>query len=165
MRMLAALLSLCAALGAQTPKECWKNRYYGRNAEADKWFEKAAKQGLPDAQFYLGLSLLIRNDATQATELHRKAAESGNAEAMYYFGQALERGEGVPKNEVSALMWFNLAAARQSMFRSIAAINRDNLAKRLSREEVVEAQKLSSAWKPGIASRLSSVRVKPEQCE
>jgi TPR repeat protein len=133
--------------------------------EAEKWFEKAAKQGLPDAQFYLGLSLLIRSDSTQAAALHRKAAESGNAEAMYYFGQALELGEGVPKNEVSALMWFNLAAARQSMFHSIAATNRDNLAKRLSREEVVEAQKLSSAWKPRITSRLSSVQVKPEQCE
>ncbi len=133
--------------------------------EADKWFEKASKQGLPDAQFFLGLSLLIRGDAVQGAALHRKAAESGHALSMYYFGQALERGDGVPKNEVSALMWLTLATVEQSTFRASVATSRDNLAKRLSREEVVEAQKLSSAWKPRITSRLSSVRVKTEYCE
>lgn len=141
------------------------NRACRNEEEADKWFEKAAKQGLPDAQFYLGLSLLLRNDAAQGAALHRKAAESGHALSMYYLGQTLERGEGVPKNEVSALMWLTLAAARQSAFRESAATSRDNLAKRLSREEVVEAQKLSSAWKPRITSRLASVQVKPEHCE
>lgn len=133
--------------------------------EADKWFELAAKQGLPDAQFHIGLSQLLRKDSEQAATSLRKAAESGHALAMYYFGEALERGDGVSKNEVSALMWLTLAAARQSAFRELAATSRDNLAKRLSREEVVEAQKLSSAWKPRITSRLASVQVKPEHCE
>lgn len=90
--------------------------------EADKWFEKASKQGLPDAQFFLGLSLLIRGDAVQGAALHRKAAESGHALSMYYFGQALERGDGVPKNEVSALMWLTLATVEQSTFRASVAI-------------------------------------------
>jgi len=141
------------------------NRSCRNEDEADKWFEKASKQGLPNAQYYLGLSLLIRSDAVQGTALHRKAAESGHALSMFYFGQALERGDGVPKNEVTALMWLTLAAARPSALRESAATSRDNLAKRLSREEVVEAQKLSSAWKPRVTSRLSSVQVKPEYCE
>lgn len=135
------------------------------DSEAAKWFELAAKQGLPEAQFYLGLSQQLRKDSEQSAMSLRKAAESGHASAMYFFGAALERGDGVPKSEVSALMWLNLAAARQSIFSGIAATNRDNLAKRLSREEVVEAQKLSSAWKPRIVSRLASVQVKPEHCE
>lgn len=133
--------------------------------EAEKWLELAAKQSLPEAQFYLGLSQQSRKDSEQSATSLRKAAESGHASAMYFFGTALERGDGVPKNEVSALMWLNLAAARQSTFSGVAAANRDNLAKRLSREEVVEAQKLSSAWKPKIASHLASVQVKPEHCE
>lgn len=47
MKLLAAWLSLCAALGAQTPKECWDNRYYGRNAEAEKCFERLSYSSDP----------------------------------------------------------------------------------------------------------------------
>jgi len=47
MKALAAWMLLCAALGAQTPNECWKNRYYGRNAEAEKCFERLSYSSDP----------------------------------------------------------------------------------------------------------------------
>ena len=44
-------------------------------------------------------------------EWFRKSAEQGFPEAQYNLGYAFANGEGVPKNLVSALMWFTIADA------------------------------------------------------
>jgi hypothetical protein len=129
-------------------------------AEAEKWFELAAAQGLSDAQFHLGILLILRKESERAAVWLRRAAEAGQAAAMLHFGWALEQGSGVPKDEVDALMWLNLAAARGE-----GATSRDMLSKRLSREEVREAQKLSSSWKPKIKSSTPAVNIKSAQCD
>jgi TPR repeat protein len=54
-------------------------------------------------------------------------------------------GEGVPQDYVLAYMWFNLAAAQGQKGAKSA---RDEIAKRMTSEQVEEAQKLAREWKP-----------------
>ena len=54
-------------------------------------------------------------------------------------------GRGVPQNHVLAYMWFSLAAARME---EQAEMNRDNLAKRMTSDDIYEAQKMVWEWKP-----------------
>lgn len=48
-------------------------------------------------------------DAGKLDELG-KAAQSGDVEAMFYFGSCYSDGIGVPKNEAEALKWYQKAA-------------------------------------------------------
>jgi hypothetical protein len=117
--------------------------------EALGWFSKAAQKGLLDAMYFKALNLYSK-DAEQSVALFSQAAEAGHTLSMSFLGRALADGYGTPKNEIQALMWLNIAASRKSDMRDAIAIQRDNVEQRLSREEVVGAQKLSSAWKPKI---------------
>ena len=117
--------------------------------EALNWFSKAAKKGVLDA-ISSKAYLLYSKDTEQAVALFREAAEAGHPLSMYSLGSALADGVGVPKNEIHALMWLNIAASRKSSLRNAIAINRDWVEKRLSREEVAAAQRMSSSWKPKI---------------
>ena len=47
-------------------------------------------------------------------------------------------------------MWFNLAAARftSSLPRDRAARNRDTIARKMSPDEIAQAQELARLWKP-----------------
>ncbi len=132
--------------------------------EALKWYSKAAEQGVVDA-IYFKAGLLYSKDIDQSLQLFLQAAEAGHTLSMHFIGSALSDGIGVPKNEVQALMWLNIAASRKSFLRNSIAIGRDYLEKRLSREEVAGAQKLSSAWKPKIKQGNIAFQVKEVDCE
>lgn len=132
--------------------------------EALNWFSKSAKNGLLDAMYFKAL-LLYSKDTEHAVELFRQAAEAGHALSMYHLGSALADGMGVPKNEIQALMWLNIAASRKSNLRNAIATNRDYVEKRLSREEVGAAQKLSSSWKPKIKQGNLSFQAQEVHCE
>ncbi len=58
---------------------------------------------------------------------------------MYY------GGEGVPQDDVQALMWFNLAGAQGH---ANAAKARDLLVLLMTPAQIAEAQKLAREWKP-----------------
>jgi hypothetical protein len=132
--------------------------------EAIKWFSKAAEQGVLDAIFGKA-SLLYSKEPEQAIGLFRNAAEAGHTLSMDYFGSALAVGVGVPKNEMQALMWLNIAASRKSNMQTAIATHRDYVEKRLSREEVAGAQKLSSSWKPKIKQGNITFQVQEVDCE
>jgi uncharacterized protein len=51
----------------------------------------------------------------------------------------------VPKDAVSAQMWFYLAAAQGY---EQASKHRDNLEKQMTAAQIAEAQKLAREWKP-----------------
>lgn len=70
------------------------------DAEAAKWYGRAAEQGVPDAQFQYALLLLdgrfAKRDQKAAHALMQAAAEAGNRLAQFNFAQMLvaeERGE------------------------------------------------------------------------
>ena len=117
------------------------------DVEAVKWFRKAAEQGYAVAQTMLGLMYYrgdgVPKDDAEAVKWFRKAAEQGYAKAQYNLGLMYYRGDGVPKDEAEAVKWFNLAAATGS---EKSAKSRDILAKRMTKEQIAEGQKLSREW-------------------
>src|ERR687891_693312 len=70
-------------------------------AEAVKWFRKAAEQNLADAQFSLGVCYAIgqgvAKDDAEAVKWFRKAAEQNYARAQYNLGVRYTKGQGVAK--------------------------------------------------------------------
>ena len=64
---------------------------------------------------------------------------------MYFLSVSYKRGRGVPKNNVLAHMWANLAAARGQ---PEAPELRDQIAKAMTSEQIIEAQRLARHWKP-----------------
>jgi TPR repeat protein len=88
-------------------------------AEAAKWYRKAAEQGHADAQNHLGWiyqdigNLTGMQNEAEAAKWYRKAAEQGHADAQDSLGSMYKSGSGVPKDEVEAYAWYNLAAFRR----------------------------------------------------
>ena len=118
--------------------------------KAVEWTRKAAEQGHAGAQFDLGFSYYagegVAKDLTKAFDWYRKAAEQGDDRAQFSLGEAYSRGEGVAKDSVLAYAWSNIAAGTGNEH---AAKNRNFYELHLSKAELAEAQRLSSAWKLG----------------
>lgn len=87
-----------------------------RNVEtAAFWYEKAAEQGVPEAQFQFALLLLKRSsrgseDYAQATELMRTAADNGNAEAQFNYAQLILAERPGASGQADAFEFFKAAA-------------------------------------------------------
>jgi TPR repeat protein len=88
--------------------------------EALKWFHKAADQGLPEAQYSLGVRYrygedlakdMPKNHAEGAGWLH-KAAENGHVGAQSTLGACYYYGEGVTRDPDAAIRWWRAAAAQ-----------------------------------------------------
>ena len=83
-------------------------------AEAAKWYRKAADQGDVRAQFSLGVMYAkgrgVPKDEAEAMKWYRQAADQGYAQAQVNLGQMYANGEGVPKDEGEALKWNRKAA-------------------------------------------------------
>ena len=124
--------------------------------EAAKWYRLAAEQGYAGAQFALGYIYEggrdLPKDYVEAAKWYRLAAEQGDVDAQCFMGVMYGTGKGVPKDDVEAYKWFNLAAAQRRIRRDLlhanAARERDTIGKRMTPEQIAEAQKLSSEWKP-----------------
>jgi TPR repeat protein len=83
-------------------------------AEAVKWYRKAAEQGNAGAQFNLGFCYaygqgVVKNEA-EAVKWYRKAAEQGDAFAQFSLGIRYANGQGVAKDEAEAVKWYRKAA-------------------------------------------------------
>ena len=109
---------------------------------------KRAEQGDSSAQFALGRAYQngwwdFRKNPIEARKWYVKAAERGHAEAQYKVGFTYEKGIGVPKSNVDAYMWLDLAASQGD---KIAAKRRDELAERMTPAEIAKAQKLAREW-------------------
>ena len=123
------------------------------DAEAVRWFRKAAEQGDATAQNDLGKAYATgegaARDQGQAARWFRKAADQGEATAQGRLGVMYLAGVGVPQDYVQAYMWLNLSAA-QGLKR--AAEERDKLAQSMTPAQIAQAKKLVREWKP-IAGR------------
>jgi len=84
------------------------------DAEAVRWYRKAADQGDSVAQLYLGMRYSdgkgVPKDAAMAASWYRKAAEQGDAGAQGLLGDAYYNGDGVTRDLVEAAKWFRKAA-------------------------------------------------------
>ena len=119
------------------------------DAQAQQWYEKAAAQGHADAQVNLGIlydyGRGVAQDYKKAVYWYRLSAKQGNELAQRQLGLMFERGDGVPQDYVQAYMWYTLGAANGA---KRGAALRDALAKRMTPDQIAEAQQLAQEWKP-----------------
>jgi TPR repeat protein len=79
----------------------------------------------------------VTRDYAEAAKWYRKAANQGDADAQTILGSMYGEGKGVP-------MWYSLAAAQSEKARSLLNL----LEGMMTPDEIAEAQKRASAWKP-----------------
>lgn len=125
------------------------------DAEATKWFRRAAEQNDANAQTILGAryeqGLGAPQDDVEAATWYRKAADQGDGKAQLYLGRMYYVGRGVLQDFVLAHMWLNLAASRLSGdLREKAARARDALSEMMTPVQRAEAQRFAREWKPRI---------------
>lgn len=113
-------------------------------ATALKEWKPLAEQGNAEAQYALGLlyrrGQAVLQDYKEALTWFRNAAEQGVSGSQLNLGWMHKGGEGVPQDLVLAHMWFNIASANGT---SIGAENRDIVAKKMTAEQIAEAQALA----------------------
>ena len=117
--------------------------------EAVKWFRLSAAQGFAGGQDKLGYAYFkgegVPEDKTEAVKWFRLSAAQGFAGAQFNLGVAYNDGDGVPKDYVEAYKWYNLAAAAGD---TKAVKNKNIVAKKMTKEQIAEAQRLSTEFKP-----------------
>jgi TPR repeat protein len=119
------------------------------DVEAVKWYRLAAVQGEAGAQSTLGVKYdvgegVVEDDA-EAVKWYRLAADQGESSAQLNLGAMYADGKGVPQDDVQAYKWWNLAAAQGD---DRAKAYKSFVEEKMTREQIAEAQKLSSQWKP-----------------
>ena len=85
----------------------------------------------------------VPRDAMEAVRWYRLAAEQGLVDAQTNLGIMYFSANGVPEDNVLALMWMNLAAAQGN---ESAGPIREVIMGRMTREQIDEAQRLSTEW-------------------
>jgi hypothetical protein len=93
-----------------------------------------------------------RGNYATALWLFRTRAEQGDADAQNNLGNMYRNAEGVAQDYVQAYMWFTLAAAHfpaSEIEKHEKAIrDREEVAAKMTAEQIAEAQQLAADWKP-----------------
>ena len=127
-------------------------------ANALRLYRPLAAAGNPDAQVNLGYmvdeGLGVSRDYGEAVRWYRFAADQGQPQGMNNLANMYRDGVGVQQDYVQAHLWFDLAAGRFSADekRAAAAKDRDNVAAKMTAQQIAEAQRLAQHWKPKPAS-------------
>ena len=122
------------------------------DTEAVRWTRRAADQGYAPAQYNLGLlyfrSRGVLGDDVEAAMWYRRAAEQGYAPAQGGLGYMLAYGAGVDEDYVLAYMWLELAGngATSNFTRRLYAQQLDELAQRMTPDQIVDAKRLARDW-------------------
>jgi TPR repeat protein len=139
--------------------------------ESVKWYRLAAKQGLSGAQFNLGIMYKngvgvpreenvskeeIELDDVQKSEMEKKkqdykesikwftkSAEQGDSKSQYNLGEIYQEGKGVPKNNVMAYMFFNLAAVNGD---EVKIKSRNKVASKMTPSQLEKSQDKAREW-------------------
>ena len=138
-------LRLCVLISMvylSVPASATDEKRYGINVDSA---ELAILMGFHSRGVDLDLGRYGPADRAEAARWYRKAAVLGFPLAQYRLGRHYESGRGLPKDYVLAYFWYNLAAARGD---DLAAEDRDVLAKSMTQEEIMEAQRLSRQLTP-----------------
>jgi uncharacterized protein len=82
------------------------------HAQAQNWFERAARKGHVDASADLGLLLFQNGNRVSGMRWLKLAAEAGEPKSLLIVGTALYNGDGVPEDPVKAYAYVSRAAAQ-----------------------------------------------------
>jgi uncharacterized protein len=125
--------------------------------QAMNWYTKAAEQGNAEAQNTLGVMYYdgegAPQDYKQSLNWFTKAAEQGNADAQLVLGVRYSVGVGAPQKYMYSYAWSSLAASQGS---EDAIKFRDIIAKKMSPQQLAEAQKLAAELQNKIDNRDTS---------
>lgn len=117
--------------------------------EASRWYRLAAAKGDAAAQLLLAAMYDygqgVTQDYQEAVRWYRLAAEQGNSLALLRLGLMYYQGQGVPQDYMKAYMWLDLA---EKTGEKLDVDLRDTLAKRLTPEQIVKAQRMAQEWRP-----------------
>jgi peptidoglycan hydrolase-like protein with peptidoglycan-binding domain len=111
------------------------------------------------ADFHDGLTAFQNKDFPTALKELQPLARQGDARAQRIVGILYRDGLAVPQDFVQAHMWFNLAAAAGE---TDAANERDDLVRRMTPDQVAEAQHLAAAWQPEGAATAPAAGPQPQ---
>ncbi|MGD8477081.1 MAG: tetratricopeptide repeat protein [Burkholderiales bacterium] len=147
--LIASMASLAWADAGDEEFDKGYEAFASRDYEAAvQWWKKAAEKGHARAQN--GLGVLYRDgdlgepQPETAAYWFRRSAENGYAYAMYSLALLYRDGAGVPRDDIEAYKWFDLASALN--FDPKAEFQRDLLAQRMSPEAVEEARRRAQDW-------------------
>jgi len=115
--------------------------------QAVKWYQLAADQGHAEAQCNLAVMHAngwgVPQSDEEALKWYSLAADQGVAEAQINVAKMYMRGLGVEQSRIQAQKWFGIAAA---LGNKSATFKRDELAERMSSDELAEAETMMNAW-------------------
>ncbi|MBM3555379.1 MAG: sel1 repeat family protein [Alphaproteobacteria bacterium] len=130
--------------------------YYFRQREykdAIKEFLADAEKGHPEAQYYLG-NMYVRglgmnqNDAL-AYKWFKASGDQGNAKSQYNLGLMYMEGRGIRKDNIQAYIWFSLTAnSGDYEVGDKGAKSKEVVAKRLTKEQIDDADNVVKIWRP-----------------
>lgn len=129
------------------------------DAEAAKWFLRAAEQGDALAQYDLGASFAegigVKKDSELAAKWFRRAAMQGMAIAQLNLGLLYASGNGVPKDLVEAMMWIDLSVygLPAGGVRSDAARALGDISGGMTSDQILEAKSRERAFKAAAESK------------
>lgn len=116
-------------------------RDYG---EAFKWANLYAQSGLAAGQYRVALMYYkgqgVVQDYAEAMQWFKLAAIQGDAASQTALGGMYFNGQGVVQDNLKAHVWYNFAAAQGN---SNAIDLRDAIEKSMSRQQVLDAQKMA----------------------
>jgi TPR repeat protein len=126
-----------------------------RFPKALEWLQKGANQGIGMAQAYLGVCYHegygTKKDGLKAVEWFKKAAAQGLDVAQHALAKCYLDGSGTAKSDLKAHVWFSLYAAQEHIH--VAQGQNESvrgtilmIEKRMTQEQVAEAQKLSVTY-------------------
>jgi TPR repeat protein len=120
---------------------------------AAEWYTKAADKGNINAELHLavlyrdGAGKNFPRDVEQAATWYRKAADQGDAGAQATLGMLYTLGQGVPKNDVDAYFWLDLAASMPGRNQAQYASNRQNVGTRITADDLDAIHEREDKWK------------------
>ncbi len=128
--------------------------------EAVRWAREGAGRGNALAQFVLAQAHLrgeggVQRNVGEFLRWTRRAAAQGNRPAMEALAVSYHTGTGVPQDFIQAHMWANLAAALGSA-RAVKLL--DELTAKMTSEQIAEAQKAASRWRPVSARQAAAAK-------
>lgn len=91
------------------------------------------------------MGVIVPRDYEEAVKWYLRSANKGDADGQYRLGVMFYRGDGVEKSNIEAHKWWNLAASHGSR---AAGTMRDMIARRMTPQEIAEAQRLARSWVP-----------------
>jgi hypothetical protein len=140
---------ICRVAGDALLRSPLQSAEYYKQAIA--WYRKAADQGSIPAEMHI--AALYRDggqsfprDPAQAAEWYRKAAGQGDVTAQATLGLLYSIGQGLPRDDVEAYFWLDLAASVPGPNQQKYAANRQLVGARITADQLEEAQDRAAKW-------------------